>query len=220
LRRGRHNLSREAVLASQRERIVAATWDCVASKGYAATTVTDIVSAARVSRNAFYALFVDKEDCFLACCDAETTAWLSELAEQANQPNWRVALDQGMAAYLTRWRDNPEFAKAYLLEMPAAGARALAQRERSYAAYRRMLEALARRARVEEPDRPSLTPLAARLVVVGITEIVTEQVRAGAIDTLMSLHGDLVDFAEHMLVEWSPRKPAAQRRTTRRASRP
>jgi hypothetical protein len=104
-----------------------------------------------------------------------------------------------MAAYLAWWRDRPEFAKAYLLELPAAGPRATAQRERSYAAYRQMFEELARRARVEEPTLPPLAPLATRLAVAGITEIVTETVRADALDTVMSLHPDLLQFAVLML---------------------
>jgi AcrR family transcriptional regulator len=176
--------------------------DCVAAKGYAATTVTDIVSTARVSRNAFYVFFADKQDCFLACCDAEATAAVAELNRQAAQPTWRLALDQAMTAYLNWWRDRPEFAKAYLLELPTAGPLAAAQRERSYAVYRNMMEGLARRARSEESALPPLTPLAVRLVVVGITEIVTEQVRAGALDDLPALHRDLVEFTELILTGW------------------
>jgi AcrR family transcriptional regulator len=38
----------------------------VAAKGYAATTVADVLVRARVSRSAFYEQFRDKEDCFLA----------------------------------------------------------------------------------------------------------------------------------------------------------
>jgi AcrR family transcriptional regulator len=199
---GRHKLSRDAVLASQQERIVTATMDCVATRGYTATTVTDIVSAARVSRNAFYVLFADKQDCFLACCDAEATAAITELNRQASQPTWRLALDQAMATYLNWWRDRPQFAKAYLLELPAAGPLAAAQRERSYAAYRHMMEGLAHRARREDPALPPLAPLASRLVVVGITELVTEHVRAGALDTVLSLHRDLVEFTELVLAGW------------------
>jgi AcrR family transcriptional regulator len=161
--------------------------------------VTDIVSTAQVSRNAFYELFADKQDCFLACCDAAAIVALADLDQQASQPTWRLALDKGMTVYLAWWLAHPEYAKAYLIELPAAGPQAAAQRERSYAEYRHTLDLLARRARVEEPDLPPLAPLATRLVVIGITEVVAEQVRAGAIDSVMSLHGDLLGFAELML---------------------
>ena len=37
-----------------------------AEKGYAATTIADIVRHARVSKRTFYEHFADKEDCLLA----------------------------------------------------------------------------------------------------------------------------------------------------------
>jgi AcrR family transcriptional regulator len=42
------------VLASQRGRMLGAMADAVASKGYAATTVADVVAGAGVSRKTFY----------------------------------------------------------------------------------------------------------------------------------------------------------------------
>ena len=42
----------------------------VAEKGYAATTVGDLLEISGVSRSSFYDLFRDKEDCFLATFDA------------------------------------------------------------------------------------------------------------------------------------------------------
>src|SRR4051794_39803140 len=69
LPRGRHNLPTHVVRDSQRRRLLAAMLDCVGENGYEATTVPAVVARARVSRNAFYALFDDKTDCFLAVCD-------------------------------------------------------------------------------------------------------------------------------------------------------
>src|SRR5439155_260785 len=53
------------VASSQRARLLAAMANVVAAKGYAATTVADVVSAAGVSRSTFYELFASKEACFL-----------------------------------------------------------------------------------------------------------------------------------------------------------
>src|SRR3954454_2804129 len=69
LPKGRHNLPMHVVRASQRERLLAAMLESVATRGYAATTVPQVVADARVSRNAFYTLFTDKTDCFIALCD-------------------------------------------------------------------------------------------------------------------------------------------------------
>jgi len=49
---GRHGLSREVVVRSQRERMVESMIAVVAMKGYTETTVADIISNAGVSRTA------------------------------------------------------------------------------------------------------------------------------------------------------------------------
>jgi AcrR family transcriptional regulator len=63
--RGRHSLPPSVVMRSQRLRLINGTAEVMAAKGYAATTVADIVSAAGVSRDVFYAQFADKQHVFL-----------------------------------------------------------------------------------------------------------------------------------------------------------
>ena len=60
LPRGRHSLSREEVARSQRDRLVRAMADVMAEKGYARTSVADIVRGAGVSRESFYERFGSK----------------------------------------------------------------------------------------------------------------------------------------------------------------
>jgi AcrR family transcriptional regulator len=55
---------------SQRERIIEAMIASCAAKTYAATTITDIVGTARISRTTFYKRFPDKRTCFDAALDA------------------------------------------------------------------------------------------------------------------------------------------------------
>jgi AcrR family transcriptional regulator len=49
---------------SQRQRILDAMIDSCAEKTYAATTITDIVARARISRTTFYKHYDDKRACF------------------------------------------------------------------------------------------------------------------------------------------------------------
>jgi AcrR family transcriptional regulator len=51
---------------TQRQRIIDAMLESCAEKTYAATTITDIVSRARISRTTFYKQFDDKRACFEA----------------------------------------------------------------------------------------------------------------------------------------------------------
>lgn len=62
---------------SQRQRIVNAMISSCAEKTYAATTITDIVKRASISRTTFYKHFANKRDCFdeaLNACIAELQA--------------------------------------------------------------------------------------------------------------------------------------------------
>jgi AcrR family transcriptional regulator len=195
LPRGRHNLSREDVLESQRRRLIEAMLDQVAEKGYPATTVGDVVSAARCSRNAFYELFEDKEACYIAASDEAGVEMLAALTAAARaEHSWLDALRSGTRSYLRWWVDNPRYAMAYLIDLPSAGRRALEQRDRVYADFAAMFEGLAARARTEQPLLPPLPPLAPRLLVMAITELIAQEVRMGRVESLMDLEDDLVRF--------------------------
>jgi AcrR family transcriptional regulator len=199
LPRGRHKLSPDEVLASQRARLLRAMLECVGEQGYAETTVPLVVARARVSRNGFYALFSDKLDCFLALCDELADELLGELLAFAESEHWQDALADGMGRYLGWWRDRPSVAKAYLMELPAAGSRALEQRTRQFARFEEMFRALAARARTEQPSLAELNPLAPRLLVTGITELVATEVRAGHTERLDELRAPLTEIAIGLL---------------------
>ncbi len=55
---------------NQRQRLLEGMIDAVGAKGYAATTVSDVIKRAGVSRKAFYEHFANKEECFLATYDS------------------------------------------------------------------------------------------------------------------------------------------------------
>ncbi len=66
LPRGRHRLAKELVETIQRERIAYAATVAVMQRDGADVAVADVVAAAGVSREAFYAHFADKQQAFLA----------------------------------------------------------------------------------------------------------------------------------------------------------
>lgn len=69
LPRGPHGLRPEEVEADQRARLIAAMVQLAADKGYAGTTVGDLIQHAGVSRKTFYAYFDDRQDLLLATFD-------------------------------------------------------------------------------------------------------------------------------------------------------
>ena len=165
--------------------------ECVGEQGFAAATVPRVVARAKVSRNAFYELFSDKLSCFLALCD--------ELADEVRQQllpaqptDWISALRQGTRRYLRWWQERPTWSRTYLLEAPAAGPQARAQRQRQYARFEEMFVGLAAWARAEQPDLPALWPLAPRVIVSGVTELIADQVAAGRFEHLVELEDDVM----------------------------
>jgi AcrR family transcriptional regulator len=201
LPRGRHNRSPEDVRESQRAPIRRAMGELVAEHGYAGTTVPNVVAAARVSRNAFYEHFSDKTDCFIAVCDDVNRELLDGMFAFASEETWTEAISNGIDFYLEYWQSRPAFSRAYLIELPTAGERATEQRERAYVQWRAMFEALGERARAEQPDLPPLSPLVPRAIVVMVSELLAEEVRAGRIDRLTALRDDLLRMILRLLAD-------------------
>src|SRR3954466_3767124 len=139
LPRGPHNLARDDVRASQRQRMLDAMAETVAGKGYAGTTVGDVVAGAGVSRKTFYEHFRDKEDCFLAAFDAGVDDLLAAIvAAEPAGPGWKAALRARVRAYLSPLAGPPEFAHAFLVEVFTAGPRALERRSQVHARFEQL----------------------------------------------------------------------------------
>jgi AcrR family transcriptional regulator len=201
LPRGRHKLSPATVRASQRERALRAMIECVGEEGWAKTTVPDVVARARVSRNSFYEHFQDKTACFLAALDEAAHELLDAMFALASEPDWITALELGMREYLGAWHEQPALCRAYFVELPFVGPRGLEQREHNFGQFELMFRVLAARAREEQPQLPPLPPLVPRLVVVGVTDIVGEAVRAGRLDSLPGLQDELVALIVRLLAD-------------------
>jgi len=194
LPKGRHNLPLHVVRASQRERLLEAMLASVAERGFAATTVPQVVADARVSRNAFYALFTDKTECFIALCD-ELAADLFDYFASLQGDDWVDLLRSGASHYLRFWSERPAFARTYFVELPSAGPRAIAQRDRQYQRFLALFDDLAQLAR----PKGDLPPLVPKLLVVSITEIVAAEVRAGRTEQLTAIEDELVDIMVRLL---------------------
>jgi AcrR family transcriptional regulator len=198
---GRHKLDAQTVRASQRERLIRAMLETVAEHGYDATTVPEVVATARVSRNAFYEFFSDKTDCFIAACDEEATDLLRTIVAFADEPSWLETMRLAVRAYLRWWAQRPAFSRAYFIGLPAAGDKAIAQRERAYERFAENFADAARRARAEQPSLPPLPPLVPMLLVRAITEVVAAEVRTGRTERLPELEDDLMHIAVKLLAD-------------------
>jgi AcrR family transcriptional regulator len=119
---GRHGYSREQVAHHQRERLIAGLAEAVAEKGYAAVTLSDIVSHAKVSRRVFYANFESKEQCFLAAFEV-VVSHLRELIGEAVEgvPDWPRQAIAATRATLSFLSSEPDLARLCMVESRGAG---------------------------------------------------------------------------------------------------
>ncbi len=122
LPRGPQALPRSEVAAHQRERLYAAMVKAVDERGFVATTISDLVEHAGVSRRTFYEHFENKEQCLLCTYDmlVETlTARLAEVDASAGQGIER--LQATLKALFEATAQRPDAARLVCVELAAAG---------------------------------------------------------------------------------------------------
>jgi AcrR family transcriptional regulator len=173
---------------SQRERIVEAMIVSCAAKTYAATTISDIVGAARISRTTFYKRFPDKRACFDAALDAcieEVRATAAAFCSADDSP--ADAVRKATSAVLDLMADKP--ALAQLLTGDAHSVEPGVLRR-----YRKLLlpalEALW--TDTGEVPEPHIDP---RLAFGRAQVLIFDQIAAGRADRLRDLRPELVYLA-------------------------
>jgi len=165
------------VASAQRQRILDAMVEVVADRGYPETRVVDVIKRAGVSRKTFYELFEDREDCFLAAYDLGLADLYrgTELAYQSagGQP-WAARIRVALEAFLGIMAEHPELAKFCIVDVLAAGPRALARRDAAIRQFTGIIDA----GRAEtERDLPAITALS---IAGGINELIYSELLRGA----------------------------------------
>ena len=194
LPRGRHKLSREQVVASQRERMLWAMAEALAEKGYTKTAVADVLSRAGVSRETFYEQFGSKEECFLETLDHASRILLARIVASADEdPQGRPPpLADILGAYLEAVAAEPAYARVYLVDTYAAGPRAV---ERRVAAQEMLANALAERLGARNKRQRQ----ACELLVAAVGAMTTNQVALGRTDELPRLRRPLTQMAQPLM---------------------
>jgi AcrR family transcriptional regulator len=172
-----------------RRRLLEAMAAAITDKGYAATTIADVVARAHVSKRTFYEHFPDKEAAFLATYSAASDDTLALIAAAAAiDAPWSERVEAGVRAYLTRLATHPELTRTFLVEIQAAGPRALALRRDVMTRFARGLQAIAADTGADLPDG------LATAVVGGINELLLRTIEAGETEDLEELTGTATAF--------------------------
>jgi AcrR family transcriptional regulator len=186
---------REELRASQRGRLICAVADAVATKGYAATSVADIIALAGVSRRTFYEHFDDKEACFLASYDTGAHAiYEAMLASAEGIEGWEAILDAVFGTWLAFLEADLAFTRAYMIEFWAAGNAARERWKERRERTAGLLKALHERARAEEPDIVPVSDTVIAAVVGGVNRVVISHVLEEGDEPLTALKPELLRF--------------------------
>lgn len=158
--------------------------ESVNEKGYAETTVADVIGGAGVSRATFYEHFEDKEACFLEAYGAVMGRMLGAVASafQDSDPDLTALERMRMAisALFDYIATNPVAARVGIVEAFGAGSEARARYQEAVSAFFPFIDSL--RELSDDPDRiPAGT---ARLVVGGISAQIYRMASSGEADRL------------------------------------
>jgi AcrR family transcriptional regulator len=186
---GRHNLPREFVLRSQRDRMLDAMAQVCASEGYGGATVAAVIARAGVSRKTFYEQFSDREDCFLAAYDAILAQFLGKVNAAYRQPelDWPGRVRAAIEALLAFLAAEPAFARMCIVEVLAAGERAIERYDSAVGLLASLLDE--GRAQLPTPDEVPATMAGA--LIEGGAFLIREQILAGRTEQLETLLPDI-----------------------------
>jgi AcrR family transcriptional regulator len=168
---------------------------CVRDQGFGATTIADVVRAARVSKSTFYAHFADKEACYVALYSAAVDNVLDAMrtadrAATESELDWREHLDAVNAAYLTSLATGGEITRSMLVEFQNAGPAAQAMRRDVFDRYVRFMRGVLDGLREVDPTLNELSPAFALGCVGGVNEVVMEAIERRGVEAITGL-GDV-----------------------------
>jgi AcrR family transcriptional regulator len=136
LPRGRTNLSSTEIARNQRERILFATAEIAAEKGYTAATIDDITTTAGVDRRVFYSHFQDKQQAFLAVHELAFQQTMAVCASAFfSGDTWPERIWEGLRAGTHFDASYPVLSHIGYVEAHAVGSPAIQRVEDSRAAF-------------------------------------------------------------------------------------
>jgi AcrR family transcriptional regulator len=163
----------DEVARNQRERLFGAVVALASERGLEAITVADVLDLSGVSRSAFYKHFANKSECLTAAVSEllePTVAVVRPTDRNGDSRQAREAFD----AFFGLLRTQPAAARAYFLELHAAGEVGEAVGDRGVQALAGAFEALGDAPNGDEPD-----PELVRALVGGLRKLIHTRLARG-----------------------------------------
>jgi AcrR family transcriptional regulator len=193
---GRHDLPRDVVVQSQRDRIMVGIAEVLSENGYAETTVTQICERAGVSSATFYELFRGKDDCLMAAAQTLLGEMITIVTGQysADKPIYTVIRD-AIAAVLALMAQRPAFAHLIFI----GGRTSTPAVTQIYNSGVTALVSLLDQVRVDGPPDSESPASSARAAVGSLEMLIRNEILAGRSEQLQKVlpeatYGALVAF--------------------------
>lgn len=196
-----HQLGREAVTRSQRGRILRAVAESVAAKGYAATTVADVIARAGVSRSTFYELYDGKESAFLDAYAGIELVHRQLLDAFAAGATPAEMVRGAVRAHLRSLAAEPAFAWMFFVEAVAAGPRILTRRRQATESFLDVLSAMVELARERDPAVPPPDHALLLAFVGAARELIATHLLGADAAALPDLEDAVVEVAQRLLLD-------------------
>jgi AcrR family transcriptional regulator len=168
-----------------------------ATLGYPNVRVADVVNRARVSRQSFYALFADKEECFLEAHAAgleliveRLARWTAAGGAAADDGDPTAPVRGAVTAYLLLAADEPEFARCMLVELPAIGPAGLTARLTAHRQIADLLRTWHHRTRQDHPDWPAVPDGRYPAAIGAVHDLLFDAVASGEAERAPNLRED------------------------------
>jgi TetR/AcrR family transcriptional regulator len=172
---GRPRMTEEEVSENHRQRIMFATSQVVAKKGYSAATVAEITRMAGVDGREFYRLYADKQEAFSAIHELGFQYLMAVTAGAFFAgSSWPERIWEAYRAAMQSVQENPTVAHVGFVESYAVGPRGIQRVEDSRIAFTIFLQEGYRHDLVGPPP----SPIALEAILTTIFEIVYREARA------------------------------------------
>lgn len=187
-----HASTLKLVISPKRERILEGMLHSVGSNGYDATSVRTVLDSTGLYRQAFYDLFPDKDACYLEAFDFGVARLEGMVqAAAATEKTWQGKLRAGLGALLQALDGEPDLGRALIVEVHAAGPKALEKRSRAMKRITDFIDSA--RASADEGESPP--PIAPEGIVAGIHAVVHARLATGTNDGFRELLPEFMYFA-------------------------
>jgi AcrR family transcriptional regulator len=190
-----HGVTRATVKEDQRQRILRATAELVAERGYHAVTVELIVKHARVSFKTFYSHFSNKEECFIelfetVMAEARERMEAAVARERRSGAPWAQQVAAALRALFDVFLADPLVARASIVDAPTVGPVMIDRYQQAMSG----LTPLLRQGRALVPDADELPPTLEDTLAGGLLWSAYQRLIVGEVDRIETLLPDAVIF--------------------------